>query len=216
MGPLPYSVLRTEYSYFIYSIVGSIPFYDSQVQNRSESGDTSLAFVLPWSWRDQARLCPAFLLDVTVSYRTVPGSIHSGYPQSPPTQYQLPYQYRTHTACRSLSLSVSLPPLAHLLLPVFPLFLFLFFFLFFSFLSFLSSPSYHRGFSQLCLDIDRLFPFFWPPQPVFGVLSHGRRQTVRRLWPPESLLRFLAILLYLLLSTLLRLDSIESSSSWCS
>ena len=116
----------------------------------------------------------------------------------------------------SLSLSLSLPPLAHLLLPVFPLFLFLFFFLFFSFLSFLSSPSYHRGFSQLCLDIDRLFPFFWPPQPVFGVLSHGRRQTVRRLWPPESLLRFLAILLYLLLSTLLRLDSIESSSSWCS
>ena len=69
-------------------------------------------------------------------YRTVPVSIHSGCPQSPPTQYQLPYQYRTHTACRSLSLSVSLPPLAHLLLPVFPLFLLLFFFLFFSFLSF--------------------------------------------------------------------------------
>lgn len=29
-----------------------------------------------------------------------------------------------------------------------------------------------------------LFAAFWPPLPVFGVLSHGRRQTVRRLWPP--------------------------------
>ena len=150
-------------------------------------------------------------------YRIVPyqapstPDIHSHHPRS--TSYHTSTE---PTRRAGLSLSVSLPPLAHLLLPVFPLFLFLFFFLFFSFLSFLSSPSYHRGFSQLCLDIDRLFPFFWPPQPVFGVLSHGRRQTVRRLWPPESLLRFLAILLYLLLSTLLRLDSIESSSSWCS
>lgn len=41
----------------------------------------------------------------------------------------------------------------------------------------------HRVSAQLCLDIERFRPLSWPPQPVLGVLSHGRRQTVRRLWP---------------------------------
>lgn len=33
----------------------------------------------------------------------------------------------------------------------------------------------------------QLFSLPWPPLPVFGVLSFGRRQTVRRLWPPSPL-----------------------------
>lgn len=191
--------------------------YRANAVYRSESGDTP-CIRLPVVLEGSSEAMHSWMLP----YRTVPDSIHSGHPQPPPAQYPLPYQYaRTEPTRRAglslFVLSLSLPPLAHLLLPVFPLFLFLFFFFFFFlfFFPFLFSSSHHRVFSQLCLDIDRLFPFFWPPQPVFGVLSHGRRQTVRRLWPPESLLRFLAIVLYLLLSTLLRLDLIESSSSWC-
>ena len=156
---------------------------------------------------------PGIPLDVTVSYRTRLRPLRVSTATTHAVSVTIPIP-NPHGVPVSLSLSLSLPPLAHLLLPGFPLFLFLFFFFSFLFFPFFFSPSYHRGFSQLCLDIDRLFPFFWPPQPVFGVLSHGRRQTVRRLWPPESLLRFLAIVLYLLLSTLLRLDLIESSS-WC-
>ena len=189
--------------------------YRATAVYRSESGDTP-CIRLPVALEGSSEAMHSWMLP----YRTVPDSIHSGHPQPPPAQYPLPYQYArtepTRRAGLSLSLSLSLPS------PIYYCRFFLFScsssfssFSFF-FFSFLFSSSHHRVFSQLCLDIDRLFPFFWPPQPVFGVLSHGRRQTVRRLWPPESLLRFLAILLYLLLSTLLRLDSIESSSSWCS
>ena len=152
-------------------------------------------------------------MDVTVSYRTSlhPLRLPTVTTHAVPVTIPVP---NPHGVPVSLSLCLSPSPRPFIIagfssFPVTLLFSFLFFPFFFS-------PSNHRGFSQLCLDIDRLFPFFWPPQPVFGVLSHGRRQTVRRLWPPESLLRFLAILLYLLLSTLLRLDLIESSSSWCS
>jgi hypothetical protein len=51
---------------------------------------------------------------------------------------------------------------------------------------------------ESCLDIDRPFSLFWPPLPVFGVLSHGRRQTVRRLWPPEFRFSILFLHHYLL------------------
>lgn len=40
--------------------------------------------------------------------------------------------------------------------------------------------------------IDRFLS--WPPLPVLGVLSHGRRQTVRRLGPPSSLSSLLLLL----------------------
>jgi len=114
-----------------------------------------------------------------------------GHPDTPTTQHP----------CRAVLLQYSKPtrrfrfPLPPISLPFIPggssFFLFPFF-PFFPFLFSLSSFFFflfflrHRVWLQLCLDIDRLFPFFWPPQPVFGVLSHGRRQTVRRLWPPES------------------------------
>ena len=192
--------------------------YRATAVYRSESGDTP-CIRLPVALEGSSEAMHSWMLP----YRTVPDSIHSGHPQPPPAQYPLPYQYarteptrRAGLSLSSLSLSPSPRPFIIAGFSSFPVpLLFLLFLLFFFF--FLFSSSYHRVFSQLCLDIDRLFPFFWPPQPVFGVLSHGRRQTVRRLWPPESLLRFLAIVLYLLLSTLLRLDLIESfsSSSWC-
>ena len=71
-------------------------------------------------------------LDVTVPYRTRLHPLRSSTATTRAVPVTIPIrQDRTHTACRSLSLSVSLPPLAHLLLPVFPLFLFLFFFFFF-------------------------------------------------------------------------------------
>ena len=190
--------------------------YRANAVYRSESGDTP-CIRLPVVLEGSSEAMHSWMLP----YRTVPDSIHSGHPQPPPAQYPLPYQYaRTEPTRRAglslfvLSLSPSPRPFIIAGFSSFPVPLLFLLFLSF-FFSFLFSSSHHRVFSQLCLDIDRLFPFFWPPQPVFGVLSHGRRQTVRRLWPPESLLRFLAIVLYLLLSTLLRLDLIESSSSWC-
>ena len=110
MGPLPYSVLRTEYSYFIYSIVGSIPFYDSQVQNRSESGDTSLAFVLPWSGgikRGCARHSCWMLPYRIVPYQSPSTPVaHSHHPRS--TSYHTSTE-PTRRAGLSLSLSLSLP-----------------------------------------------------------------------------------------------------------
>lgn len=185
------------------------------MQYTDQNPGIHLAFVFLWFWRDQARRC------IPGCYRTVPYQtqstpvIHSHHSRS--TRYHTntpgPNPHGVPVSLSSLSLSPSPRPFIIAGFSSFPVpLLFLFSFFFFPFLF---SPSYHRVFSQLCPDIDRLFPFFWPPQPVFGVLSHGRRQTVRRLWPPESLLRFLAIVPYLLLSTLLRLDLIESSSSWC-
>lgn len=98
---------------------------------------TSLAFVLPWPWRDQARLCPAFLLDGC--YRIVPYQspstpvAHSHHPRS--TSYHTSTE-PTRRAGLSLSLSLSLPS------PIYYCRFFLFScsssfsFLFFSFLSF--------------------------------------------------------------------------------
>lgn len=45
---------------------------------------------------------------------------------------------------------------------------------------FLLSPAVCEGHPPLSIP----FTPFWPPLPIFGVLSHGRRQTVRRLLAP--------------------------------
>ena len=105
--------------------------YRANAVYRSESGDTP-CIRLPVVLEGSSEAMHSWMLP----YRTVPDSIHSGHPQPPPAQYPLPYQYaRTEPTRRAglslFVLSLSLPPLAHLLLPVFPLFLFLFFFFFF-------------------------------------------------------------------------------------
>lgn len=112
--------------------------YRANAVYRSESGDTP-CIRLPVVLEGSSEAMHSWMLP----YRTVPDSIHSGHPQPPPAQYPLPYQYaRTEPTRRAglslFVLSLSLPPLAHLLLPVFPLFPFLFFFFFFFLFFFLS------------------------------------------------------------------------------
>lgn len=65
----------------------------------------------------------------------------------------------------------------------------------------LSSFPLHRVFSN---SLYRTL-LSWPPLPVLGVLSHGRRQTVRRLGPP--LVLTLSSLYYILLLLLLYLPT---------
>ena len=106
------------------------------MQYTDQNPGIRLAFVFLWPWRDQARRC------IPGCYRTVPYQtpstpvIHSHHPRSTRYHTNTPGP-NPHGVPVSLSLrSLSLPPLAHLLLPVFPLFLFLFFFFFFFFFFF--------------------------------------------------------------------------------
>lgn len=129
---------------------------------------TSLAFVLPWPWRDQARLCPAFLLDGC--YRIVPYQspstpvAHSHHPRS--TSYHTSTE-PTRRAGLSLSLSLSLPS------PIYYCRFFLFSCyssFFFSFLSFLFLSFLPQGFLATLPRHRSPFPFllaatagFWCP-----------------------------------------------------